>query len=432
MGIYHAPASTSMSQRGICISSEEDRLRRHIENLNEGTDYDSEYANHPPPTDSEIEPEIALTSGRNYIDSLDDPAPEYLTEEPENSVQGNLIISQHSHRNWFINMETQTVNANATSITNSNSNSRLRLSNHSYNNSASSSNLRNDLVGGNLVNNRDSTASVDLYYTRNKLKLYGLKRLSVTQRIIVSICRDLPLYSILINLCFLLSSWYKLMKNPYGNLTTVRATEFFLASLWCLVSCVLSFNIVDGMMVRWMLIYDIQAVIIRILSMSLIIILIIEMMNYTFNNSDNEFCLTVWILISCVLTFIFIVQCFWSNNLIIEDQLKRKRMRNLESRSLSNHNINGDRFGIGHNDNSNAGVQSASQTNTGTQSHQSVPPNDDSKVEYKRRVDFYNLVVYAVVPIGVASFISTIGLVRLLLILRLDIGMEITRIQQGG
>lgn len=325
-------------------------------------DIDSEYANHPPPTDSELEFEMELEHERE--------------RERERQLRNFTRLQQMN-------------NGNGTS----------------YANNSTNNNSNNDNIGnGNFHHHQQeflygakSTAMEDLYLQRNKLKNYGLKRLNVKQHIIITICRDLPIYSILKNFFELILQWYKLITEPYNSFITVRATEFFLASLWCLVSALLSYIILDGLMVRWMLIYEINAIIVRILSMSLIIILLIEMFKYTFNNLDNDFCLTVWIFISCVLTVFFIIQCFTSKDFDIDkkDLIDSSYMDSLERDS------------------------SVNSTNTISK----------AKIRKHRKVDLYNLVVFAVVPIGVASFISTVGLVRLLVILRLDIGMEMNRIQ---
>lgn len=259
----------SHNGREIPLQSDIFRMRRHVDNLNLESDYDSEYANHPPPTDSEIEIEInpAFSQSRRFLDINNN-----------NGNNGSRIMNRSSN------------NSVQSTSSSSHNNSNLNLINENNNMS------RNILLAS------TSTAVEDLYNQRKRLKNYGLKRLNIKQHIIVTICRDIPIYSMLKNFIVLITQWYKLMKIPYNNLTTVRATEFFLASIWCLVSALLSYTILDGLMVRWMLIYAIQAVIVRILSMSLIIVMVVEMFNYTFNNADNEFCLTVWIFISCVLT----------------------------------------------------------------------------------------------------------------------------------
>lgn len=432
------------------ISTELNRLRRHIDNLNRESDYDSEYANHPPPTDSEIEIEINpefVRSRRLHSGGL----PDYMTDETDlepreesyeptqtqapTQAQGHgQLIQRESSRLMLNRMAARTGNragyrSGSRSFNHSASNTR----NNSYVNVHDSEQQpqhfqqahrhshsnNNEDMQSNLLFGSTSRAMEGLYEQKSRLKQYGLNRLSIKQHIIVTICRDIPIYFILKDFVVILSQWYRLIKNPYSGVTTVRATEFFLASLWCLVSGLLSYTVLDGFMVRWMVIYEIQAAMVRILSMSLIIVMIFETVNYTFNNVDNEFCLAVWILSSCILTGIFIVQCFASNKLIIEKReitsIELLRARSGTNSSSELPDAEGGR---------DAPDPAASGTGVGNSGITGF------KKKYTRKVDFYNLIVFAVVPIGVASFISTVGLVRLLLILRLDVGMEISRIQQ--
>lgn len=364
---------------------------RYNRNDQSNFDSDSEYANYPPPTDSEIEPEIDpafnLHNRRNGY--ISESLPGYVTDDMQTN---RTNIRTTSNYNNF----TQNVLSRNTSTTN----------NYVQQNQQS----RNYLYG------IESTAMEDLYRQRNRLKRYGLNRLNARQHIIVTICRDVPIYSILKNLIVILIQWYRLIKRPYEHVVSVRATEFFLASLWCLVSALLSYMILDGFMVRWMVIYAIQAVIIRILSMSLIIVMIIETVNYTFNNNENGFCLTVWILISCILTIIFIVQCFMSNNLLMQEKMKKMENSNAE---LSRTRVEGQDQNLCNTNSLEVGSGVSASTST-----------NSANCGVARKIDYYNLVVFAVVPIGVASFISTVGLIRLLLILRLDVSMEFSRLQQ--
>lgn len=99
------------------------------------------------------------------------------------------------------------------------------------------------------------------------------------------------------------------------------------------------------------------------------------------------------------------------NNIINDNKTKNN---SIEINSINNNE----------NDNNN---NSHSRSNSG------ITENENKNLgKYKRKIDLYNLIVFAVVPIGVASFVSMVGLVRLLVILRLDIGIEMSRIQQNS
>lgn len=429
------------------LDTDDNRMRRYIANLTIESDYDYEYANHPPPTDSEAEIQIdsasnGLRTRRSVGESIGTnsnygqqggtslgPTPEYVTDTED-------IVINRQVRNARTTLVARSMCSTNNLSVNWNGGSVNTLANTSCNNSTT--NLINH--PNNLLYGLSSHAMGDVYRQRNKLKDYGLKRLSVRQHIIVTICRDIPLYSMLKNIFVLIRQWYKLMKVPYNNVIAVRATEFFLASLWCLVSALISYTILDGLMVRWMVMYDIQAAIVRILSSSLMIILTVELFNYTFNNSSNDFCLTVWILISCVFTFVFILQCFLSNNLVLEDKFNEKEIGSVDltsrmsSASNSNHSVlESDRNAHSRSMNSivNATIENFETPRKRGNSGITEFTDRSLKNKLKRKVDMYNLVVFAVVPIGVASFVSMIGLVRLLLIIRLDVGMEISRIQQS-
>ncbi|ODV85288.1 hypothetical protein CANARDRAFT_189160, partial [[Candida] arabinofermentans NRRL YB-2248] len=219
---------------------------------------------------------------------------------------------------------------------------------------------------------------------KNSLKELGLKRLNPRQHTAVAICRDFSLIIIMKYLYTLWKSCYFMINddsynsnsnNNYNslNFTTVRASEFFLAGIWCIVSGYLSYSILDGLMVRWIVMYAISAAVVRMLSMSLFIIMLVELISFMFNTIDNDYCLPTWILISCVMTLIYIIQNFVTSNLRLDEHLKHLKVKELK---------------------------------------------------IKRTVDLYNLTVFAVLPIGIASFITMIGLLRLLLILRLEITVE--------
>ncbi|KAH3668585.1 hypothetical protein OGAPHI_002339 [Ogataea philodendri] len=303
-------------------------------------DFDSDYANHPPPTDSEAEIESVplYVSSSTSLSTIATGSRNHLHSRSSRSIANSL----HTH--------TQ---------------SRDTL-------------IENDeLINQAILFGISSTATTDLNMQRNSLKELGLKRLTPKEHLAVAICRDLSLLVIVKNFISLWRSWYNMVnEQPYqANVVSVRASEFFLAGVWCLVSGFLSYSILDGLMVRWIVMYAIQAAIVRMLSMSLLIVALVEVLTFMFNNVKNEYCLPVWILISCVMTLIYIIQNFVTSNLRLDSHLQDK----------------------------------------------AVPPTPG---KVPRTVDLYNITVFAVVPIGLASFVTMIGLIRLVLILRLEMVME--------
>ncbi len=287
----------------------------------------------------------------------------------------------------------------------------------------------------NILFGINSTSAKELTHQHSSLKEIGLKRLNPRQHFTVAISRDISLVLILKNLLIFWTKWYKMIMSPSKNSswTAVWATEFFLAGIWCLVSALLSYCILDGLMARWMVMYTLQGAVIRILSISLLIISLIELLNYMFNNPKNEFCLAAWIIISCVLTFIFIVQNYVTSNLRLNEIL----LRNAKSQGNNQHSTEIASIGS-----SAEGVGEAADmfTDSGSlhrridhtlqrESTSSCAELNKRKFEKPHRtVDLYNLTVFAVVPIGVASFITMCGLVRLVVILRLEIGLKISKI----
>lgn len=211
---------------------------------------------------------------------------------------------------------------------------------------------------------------------KRSLKKIGLKFLNARQHFLLACCRDLSLAPPVIGLIQLwrrsffnsapinLSSSLSNSDQKIIAITTARSSEHFLTGVWCLVAGYLLYQVLDGLMVRWIVTYSTAAAIVRMLSMSTIIITIEQYLVASLSAEGYKYGLHIWILISCCLTLAYIVQNFVTSNL----DLKGKRRA--------------------------------------------------------RFFDFYNIVVFAVVPIGLASFITMIGLLRSLLILRLDIEQQ--------
>lgn len=231
---------------------------------------------------------------------------------------------------------------------------------------------------GSLHSRRETTGDVtrsvmsskDLNEERRNLKRVGLQFLKSRQLFGLALGRDLSLVSIVRDLYKIMKQWYRvsyLEEQVSKNITSVRSSEFVMAAVWCVVSGYFTYQILDSLMVRWIIIYSPSLVIFRMVSMSMFIIMIIHSLTVVFN-PDGNYYLHVWILISCALTGIYIIQSFVTSNLTIENyKLSSQELKKL------------------------------------------------------RFIDLYNITVFAVVPIGVASFITMIGLIRNLLILKLDV-----------
>lgn len=215
----------------------------------------------------------------------------------------------------------------------------------------------------NLGRDRDRSTSSPARSGRKSLKSLGLKFLNARQHILLALCRDISLIP-----CFhgLFQAWWVFLRsgpnlNVYLVKTSARMSEHFLTGIWCIVSGYLLYQVLDGLMVRWIVTYSTTGAIVRMLSMSTILITIEEYLIAAFSAEGYTYTLHTWILISCALTLLYVVQNFVTSNI----DLKGKQRR--------------------------------------------------------RFFDLYAIAVFAVVPVGLASFITMIGVLRSLLILRMDL-----------
>lgn len=201
---------------------------------------------------------------------------------------------------------------------------------------------------------------------KRSLKKLGLKFLNARQHLLLSACRDFSLIPCVIGL---FHSWWMLLKgvefeHSTSGITAARMSEHFLTGVWCLVAGYLLYSVLDGLMVRWIVSYTTTGSIVRMGTMSAILVAVEQYLVSAFSAEGYNYALHTWILISCALTLLYIVQNFVTSNI-------------------------------------------------------------DLKGKYRPRFfDFYNIVVFAVVPVGMASFITMIGLLRSLLILRLDVDQQ--------
>lgn len=151
---------------------------------------------------------------------------------------------------------------------------------------------------------------------------------------------------------------WELLDRQGSTIISVRSSELVMAGLWCIVSGYLSYAVLDGLMVRWIVTYSSPAAIVRMLSCATLNIAMIQTLHFLFS-PDKTYLLHIWILASCIQTVAYIIQNFVTSNLALE-----KRARS---------------------------------------------------------VDLLNIAVFAVVPVGMASFITMLGLLRTLIILRMDL-----------
>lgn len=199
-----------------------------------------------------------------------------------------------------------------------------------------------------------------------RIKQLGLKFLNARQHTALALCRDISLSTPLWGLFQL---WKQVFFGHEGSLeailntslTLARVLEHFLTGVWCIVSAFLTYAVIDGLLVRWIVTYSTSAAIVRVLLMLIMLIALELYLVSTFLAQGYTYGLHIWILISCALTLLYTVQNFITSNIDVKGKKRR------------------------------------------------------------RFFDFYKIVVFAVVPVGMALFITMIVLLRSLLILRIDI-----------
>lgn len=221
---------------------------------------------------------------------------------------------------------------------------------------------QNSVIAGSNTDLPSNGLSPSPKNNNKTLKSLGLQFLNARQHLALAFCRDLSLIPSFLGL---IQAWrrafydYDIINST--SITSAKLPEHFLTGVWCIVAGYLAYSVLDGLMIRWIVTYLTTAAILRMLSMSTIIVTIEQYIVSTLSADGYKYGLHIWILISCVLTFVYILQNFVTLNL----DLKGKRRA--------------------------------------------------------RFFDFYNIVVFAVVPVGLASFVTMIGLLRSLLIVRIDI-----------
>lgn len=251
------------------------------------------------------------------------------------------------------------------------------------------------------------------------IKTLSLNHLTAKQHMLLALCRDISLLPAGFHMFKAMKKAYlisvkDIFHNKYvlgqesvdhlrilSNLITGRASEYVLCAMWCLVSLYLSFAILDNLMLRWIMKYSIMAVILRMFSMSLVLITI-QLFLLNSLSPDRDYYLHTWILISCVLTGLFIWQNYLTSNL---NYIKRPHSRVESPTSFTT--------AEDYEDEQEHMIVEAESPN------EEFPKHADPKT--KRAFDIYNIIVFCVVPLGMASFVTMLCLLRNLFIQRLDI-----------
>ncbi|KAG0662579.1 hypothetical protein C6P45_001089 [Maudiozyma exigua] len=221
------------------------------------------------------------------------------------------------------------------------------------------------------------------------------------------------------------------------SLITARASEYIFCALWCLVALYLSYAILDSLMVRWIVKYSTVAAILRMFSMSLIFVSF-ELLLLNSLSPENNYFLHTWILISCILTCGYIWQSYLTSDL---NYIRRTDDLITINKKLSSSDTPDDTIlvsnSINDSDSQNDLDSDSSDSNSNSiivgpkkkKSSKDKLTSSSFKFNTKRTIDLYNITVFCVVPVGLASFITMVGLLRNLFIQRLDIE-QLARIVQ--
>lgn len=378
--------------------------------------------------------------------------------------------------------------------------------NHSSSTSGDSG--TDDNTNGNNINNPYRYSVFQSHYNNisrlyekqmTSIKTLSLNHLTAKQHMLLALFRDISLIPAGFH-------WFKAIRKAYlisvkdifnnsidlsninnnlriseikilSNLITGRASEYILCSLWCLVSLYLSFAILDNLMVRWIMKYSVMAVILRMFSMSLVLITI-QLFLLNSLSPERDYYLHTWILISSILTGLFIWQNYLTSNL---DYIKRSHPPNthhlyhsqryyphphphlstrpvddptstpnkpsihpLSLASSSSSSFMTPTDAAADRSNSDFDVLNNQENQVEDNSEDillshtiNCEENDNdlyneetrknirslanSRTKIKRAFDIYNIIVFCVVPIGFASFVTMLCLLRNLFIQRLDI-----------
>ena len=181
------------------------------------------------------------------------------------------------------------------------------------------------------------------------------------------------------------------------------------ALLWCCVASYLSFNVTDGLMLRWMFNYGPRATLVRLLT--------IDAFNYyitsfTIGTAKRfNLLLPAWILISLLLTLAYIIQDWLTSNIARQRPPPKPRSKPAASSST---NATGSAYSssrqhqhaehlAAHRRHSQDSRASFSSHGDHEHDHEDGEEDED---EDERSVNLLEVCIFCVVPVGMASFVT--------------------------
>lgn len=318
----------------------------------------------------------------------------------------------------------------------------------------------NNNNNNNIIDDENfESPSKSLMGVYTSMKTLSLSHLTANQHFFMALCRDVSLLPPLFNIFKSLKKAWQLLYSdqslyfnniPYNNnnvtaattahinntgdilknsttniliqsltnLTHATASEYLLCSLWSLVSLYLTYATLDSLMIRWIVKYSTVAAIVRMFSMSLLIITVESLVINSFS-LHSDYLLHVWIIISCFLTVMFIWQSYLSSNLNYVNEKASKSSLDSSSDYQSS-----DSSSINSNSRHSDISSNTRSSSTGKKEKSKFRRKHDYPIflaTNKRTIDLYKITVFCVVPVGVASFLTMVGLLRNLFIQRIDV-----------
>ncbi|BAO41433.1 N-glycosylation protein EOS1 [Kluyveromyces marxianus DMKU3-1042] len=185
-------------------------------------------------------------------------------------------------------------------------------------------------------------------------------------------------------------------------------------------------------MVRWIIKYATVAAIFRMFSMSLVMVCS-ELLLTAAMSPSGEYHLHTWILISCLLTGVYIWQSFITSNLIYgnghghdhdhadADLRSSKSQPDADSLQELANSDESDGTNTAALSFTTASTTPSSKRKKGSSSSSSSLQHFQLRWSKRRRLDLYKVIVFCVVPVGFTSFLTMIVLLRNLFIQRLDV-----------
>ena len=177
------------------------------------------------------------------------------------------------------------------------------------------------------------------------------------------------------------------------------------ALLWCCVASYLSFNVTDGLMLRWMFNYGPRATLVRLLT--------IDAFNYYITSfligtaKRFNLLLPAWIVISLLLTLAYIIQDWLTSNIARQRPPRKPRSKvTTSSAGTSSRQHSEQAVNRRHSQESRTPSHIDNDLRRSDWDHDDNDDDEDDEDEDERSVNLLEVCVFCVVPVGMASFVT--------------------------